>query len=448
MEVPGSVLAVRGRCPLLGPRASAAFSLRDVTAGALPRALVVTVALLGLVGASVSSAPPSSAQADDTEDHAGGNGGTGNGGTGNGGTGNADGLPTCAEEVAGLSLATTLDFANVPRSFAAEGTVGDPRGTVASYELYCPSADVAPTAPSDAAAPLELLLSWAVLPDPDGPGCRTPAAASEDDDRGVVADAERQAQVQWALLADDATVDQATAAAEDLLALTPADVVSCDDELAQGAPDEADDAAGDSSTTTPMIVIGGAALVALLAAIVLLVRRKRSDAEPEATEATPGSVPVVPAVGPTPTAGPLVAGSTAPRRMARNAPEPVQRARAAALSDTATRARAGVAPSRAAPPRETAPPPARLALGAAAAATLADADLAHQPGGVVDPNLQALAENLRTIARGAGRAARRAPAAPPPPPSQQGDALLRATTRLVDAHHPLLGGHPRSEPTR
>jgi hypothetical protein len=358
-------------------------------------------------------------------------------------------VPECAREVAGLSLATTLDFADVVRALAPEGSAGDPRSDIASYELYCPYGELPASAPSDAKAPLELLLSWGVVASLDGPGCVAGGESDAAGTSGVVGDPDRRAQVDWETSDEGATEAEAVAAAEALLALTPTDAVSCDADASGGGSDEAaatDD--GSSNTTIPLIVIGAAVAVALLAVIVLLVRRRRSGTVEPPPGAEPRSVPVGPAVGPSPTAGPLLAGASAPQRAARLAPEGVQRSRAAAGAGTATRARAVADAARVAASSGVGHQAATLALVAAAAGTLADADVARGQHGPADPQLDALAENLRTLARGAARGARRAGTTEAAAPSSQVDALLRATTRLVDAHGPLLSGSPPPEAPR
>jgi hypothetical protein len=80
-----------------------------------------------------------------------------------------------------------------------------------------------------------------------------------------------------------------------------------------------------------------------------------------------------------------------------------------------------------------------LAIVAAAAGTLADGDRARLDADGADPQLDALAENLRTLARGASRAARRAATSEANAPSSHVEALLQVTARLVEAHGPLLG---------
>jgi hypothetical protein len=357
-------------------------------------------------------------------------------------------VPECAREVAGLSLATTLDFADVVRALAPEGSAGDPRSDIASYELYCPYGELPASAPSDAKAPLELLLSWGVVAGLDGPGC----VAGESDaggTSGMVGDPDRRAQVDWETSDEGATEAEAVAAAEALLALTPSDAEPCDVDTSGGASDEAaatDE--GSSNTTIPLIVIGAAAAIALLAVIVLLVRRRRSGTVEPPPGAEPRSLPVGPAVGPSPAAGPLLAGASAPQRAARLAPAGVLRSRAAAGAGTASRARAVADAARVAAASGVGHQAATLALVAAAAGTLADADVARGQHAPADPQLDALAENLRTLARGAARGARRAGTAEAAAPSSQVDALLRATTRLVDAHRPLLSGSPPPEAPR
>jgi hypothetical protein len=366
-------------------------------------------------------------------------------------TGQPDQLPTCEPEVAGLELATTLDFADVARPLAAGGVAGDPTGDIASYELYCPYGALPPSAPSDAAAPLELLLAWGVTAGLDGPGCLAGGESDADGTSGVVGDPERRAQVDWATTEDGATEDAAVAAAEDLLAQAPSDTVSCDADASTGGAggeDEEQAASSDGeSTTVPLLIIGAALLVALAAVVILLVRRRKGPAVTH-PDAEPGSLPVGPAVGPSPTVGPLVAGASTPQRAARLAPEAVLRSRAAAGAGTATRARAVADAARVAAASGVGHQAATFALVAAAAGTLADADVARGADAPPDPQLEALAENLRTLARGAARSARRAGTAEAAAPSSQVDALMRATTRLVDAHRPLLGGPPRSEPPR
>ncbi|OWY59022.1 hypothetical protein B7486_76820, partial [cyanobacterium TDX16] len=179
--------------------------------------------------------------------------------------------------VAGLALATTLDYADVVRALAPEGSAGDPRSDIASYELYCPYGDLPASAPSDSKAPLELLLSWAVVAGTDGPGCIAGGESDADGTSGVVGDPDQRAQVDWETSDDAATEADAVAAAEALLAQTPTDVVPCDEAASDGGAEEAaaaDD--GTSNTTVPLIVIGAAAAVALLAVIVILIRRRRS----------------------------------------------------------------------------------------------------------------------------------------------------------------------------
>jgi hypothetical protein len=366
----------------------------------------------------------------------------------------SDELPTCAAEVAGLELATTLDFADVARSLAPEGSTADPTGDIVSYELYCPYGDLEPSAPSDAAAPLELLLSWGVVAAEDGPGCfeggEEPAA---DGTTGVVGDPDRRAQVDWAITTDDATDTEAIAAAEELLALAPSDTTACEAEVAAGTNDSGatGDDDGSSNTKTPLLVIGAAAAVALLAGLVLLVRqrhrRRRGEGVQEAPGATPGSVPAVAAVGPSPSAGPLVAGAAASQRAARTIPPEVRDFTAAAGAATSARATAVVAAARRAGPSVVGAQAAALALVAAAAGTLADADArrhAQQP----DEQVAALAAALGTLARSAGRSARRAATANADAPSTDLDALVRATTRLLEAHRRLLSPPAQTETPR
>jgi hypothetical protein len=398
-----------------------------------PVAGALSLALLLLAGLLALAAPlPAGAQTDDSTPE---------------GTDEPAELPTCATEVAGLPLATTLDFADVARPLAPEGSTGDPTGDIASYQLYCPYGELPPSAPSDAAAPLELLLAWAVVPTDTGPGCVAGGESDADGTSGIVGDPELRAQVDWAITDDGATEDDAIAAAEELLAQAPSDTVECDEQATGGSTGSAAAEDDDSSTTrTPVLVIGAAAVVGLLALIVLLVRRRKGSGEvtpPEGAEQV--TLPVGPAVGPSPAAGPLVAGAAVPQRAARLAPEGVQRSRAAAGAGTSARARAVADAARAAQAAGAGRQATTLALVAAAAGTLADADVARNQGPSPDPQLEALAENLRTLARGAARGARRAGTAEAAPPSAQVDALLRATTRLVDAHRPLLSGAPRSE---
>lgn len=417
---------MRGIGPSRGSRASAAGPLRGASVGA--------AALLLLLGGWFAAPAAAQVSEDDETTTTGGADDTA-----------PDELPTCPSAVGDLELATTLDFADVARALAAEGAAAGPTGDIVGYELYCPYGDLPPSAPSNAEAPLEMLLSWAVVPTPDAPGCFGPDAADAGDaNTGVVGDPDRAAQVDWAVDEDEASSADAEAAAEELLASAPSDTVSCDERAADGDDEEgaaATPAADEPATALPLLVIGAALVVCLVAAIVLLVRRRRrGDAPAPAAEPEP-------AVGPSLVPGPLIAGATAPQRAVRSLPPEVRTSMAAAGELTPRRLEAVVDTARRASSSTVGHHAAAFGLVASAAGTLASADAAraaeHQ-----DEQRRALAAALRTLARGAARSARRAAEVQPGAPSAELDELVRAAQRLVEAHRTLLQPPARTETPR